>query len=88
MQTAGRGLKRRGFTPEERKNLKEAFKILDSNDITTTKACESIEQTLPQDEHVKKLVQFIRESKRGVLLSSTSKEFRKLGIKNNEDNED
>ncbi len=82
------GLKRRGFTPEQRKNLKEAFKILDSNDITTTKACEIIEQTLPQDEYVKKLVKFIRESKRGVLLSSTRKEFRKLGIKNNEDNED
>ena len=32
------------------------------------------------DEHIKKLLQFIRESKRGVLLSSTSKEFRKLGI--------
>lgn len=64
------GLKRRGFTPEERANLKHAFKIFDSGKYTTTKACEIIEQTLPQDEHVKKLVEFVRSSKRGVMLLS------------------
>ena len=72
------GLKRRGFTPEERKNLKNAFKIFDSDEYTTTKACEVIEQTIPQDEHVKKLLEFVRTSKRGVLLSSKSKQERKL----------
>jgi len=67
------GLKRRGFSLEERTNLKRAFKILDSHDYTTTKACEIIEQTLPQDEHIKKLLEFIRSSKRGVLVKSTAK---------------
>lgn len=67
------GLKRRNFTLEERTNLKNAFKIFDSGKYTTTKACEVIEETIPQDEHVKKLIEFVRSSKRGVLLRSTRK---------------
>ena len=65
------GLKRRGFSVEERTNLKHAFKIFDSGEYTATQACEIIEKTLPQDEHLKKLVDFVRTSKRGVMLRST-----------------
>ncbi len=67
------GLKRKGFSLEERTNLKNAFKIFDSGEYTATKACEVIEQTIPMDEHVKKLVEFVRSSKRGVMLRSTGK---------------
>lgn len=67
------GLRRRGFSLEERTNLKHAFKILNSCDKTTTQALEIIESTLPQDEHVKKLVEFIKTSKRGVSLHSAGK---------------
>ncbi len=62
------GLKRRGITPETRNNLKEALKILKSGDYTITKACDVIEKNVEQDEYVKKFVQFIRESKRGITL--------------------
>ncbi len=66
------GLKRRGLTLEQRTNLKRAFKIFNSGEYTTTKACEIIEETLGSDVYVKKLVDFVRESKRGVVLRSTN----------------
>ena len=67
------GLKRRGFSIEERANLKRAFKILDSAEYTTTRALEVIETTLPQDKYIKNLVEFIKTSKRGVMLRSNGR---------------
>ena len=49
-------------------NIKEALKILQSEKYLITKACDVIEQEIPNDEYVKKFVQFIRESKRGITL--------------------
>ena len=62
------GLKRRGVAAESRDNLKEALKILKSEKYLITKACDVIEAELGQDEYVKKFVQFIRDSKRGITL--------------------
>ena len=62
------GLKRRGITLEERTNLKRAFKIIQSGDYTVLKAADVIEDTLPQDKYTKNLVEFIRTSKRGVVV--------------------
>lgn len=62
------GLKRRGISSETRENLKQALKILKSGEYLISKACDVIEQEVPQDEYVKKFVQFIRESKRGITL--------------------
>lgn len=62
------GLKRRGVSPESRAALKEAFKIIKSEKYTISNACDVIEAEVVQDEYVKKFVQFIRESKRGISL--------------------
>ena len=62
------GLKRRGIPLETRENLKHALKILKSGQYLISKACDVIEQEIPQDEYVKKFVKFIRESKRGITL--------------------
>ena len=62
------GLKRRGVPSESRENLKQALKILQSEKYLITKACDVIEQEVEQDEYVKKFVQFIRDSKRGISL--------------------
>ncbi len=62
------GLKRRGITLEERTNLKNAFKIIQSGQYTVLKAADVIEDTLVQDTYTKKLVDFIRTSKRGVVV--------------------
>lgn len=65
------GLKRRGITLEERTNLKNAFKIIQSGDYTITKAADIIEETLTQDKYVKNLVEFIRASKRGIIIKKS-----------------
>ena len=62
------GLKRRGIGAETREHLKEALKILKYEKYLITKACDVIEQEIPNDEYVTKFVQFIRESKRGITL--------------------
>lgn len=62
------GLKRRGVPAESRENLKQALKILQSEKYLISKACDVIEQEVEQDEYVKKFVQFIRDSKRGISL--------------------
>lgn len=60
------GLKRRGFTLEQRTNLKNAYKVLESCTMRQSDAAEKIETMFPNDEHVLRLAQFIRESKRGI----------------------
>lgn len=62
------GLKRRGITLEERTNLKNAFKIIQSGEYTVLKSADIIEDTLVQDKYTKNLVDFIRTSKRGVVV--------------------
>ncbi len=64
------GLKRRGITLEERTNLKRAFKILQSGEYSTLKAADIIEETIDQDKYTKKLVEFVRESKRGISIKN------------------
>lgn len=66
------GLKRRGLTLEERTNLKHAFKIICSGEHTVLKSADIVEDTIPQDKYTKKLVEFIRTSKRGIVVHPTS----------------
>ena len=66
------GLKRKGLTLDERTNLKHAFKIICSGEHTVFKAADIIEDTIPQDRYTKKLVEFIRTTKRGIVTHPTS----------------
>jgi UDP-N-acetylglucosamine acyltransferase len=63
------GLMRRGFTPEVVAKLKRAFRLLMVSKLNTSRAVAEIEHdpTLQCDE-VRYLVEFIRSSKRGVVL--------------------
>ncbi len=63
------GLKRRGFTPEERKNIRDAYKMIQSRNHTLTETLKLIEEKYPNDKNVMRIVNFIRESKRGIYLS-------------------
>lgn len=62
------GLKRRGISLKEREEIKKAVRIIKSTDFNTTQALEEIEKTLVMNEYVKKLVEFVRTSKRGISL--------------------
>ena len=62
------GLKRRGITLEERTDLKRAFKIIQSGEYTILKAADMIEETIPSNKYIDNLVEFIRTSKRGIVV--------------------
>ena len=66
------GLKRRGITLEERTSLKHAFKIICSGEHTILKSADIIEDTIPQNKYTKKLVDFIRTTKRGIVVHDIS----------------
>ncbi len=67
------GLKRRGFSLEQRTRLKNAFKILEHSGLPFSKAVDRIEEEIENDEYIKNLINFIRTSERGIsgkILSS------------------
>jgi UDP-N-acetylglucosamine acyltransferase len=58
------GLRRAGFTDEERRALKNAYRVLFRSQLPLQAALNELEQTA--DKNVGHLVRFIRESKRGI----------------------
>jgi UDP-N-acetylglucosamine acyltransferase len=64
------GLARKGFTPEELRELATAMRLLTSGKRNTTQALEEINAMLAQGnggEHVKYLADFVANSERGVI---------------------
>lgn len=61
-------LKRRGFSQEDRTVINEAFKLLISHEYNTSQAVEQIEKTMSSNKYVKTMIEFIKNSKRGVSL--------------------
>ena len=59
------GLRRGGFSDDERRALKEAYKLLFRSTMPIQDALRELERV--DDEHVAHLVQFIRSSKRGFI---------------------
>ncbi len=64
------GMKRRGISQEDRTIANNAFKILMSEDLNTTQAIEKIQAELPANKCVEKMIEFIKTSKRGVMLKT------------------
>lgn len=60
------GLKRAGFTPERMKILKEVYRILFRQNLNTSQALEILERDYSQYDDVKYLIEFIKNSKRGI----------------------
>jgi UDP-N-acetylglucosamine acyltransferase len=63
------GLRRAGFSEEARRALKNAYRTLFRSSIPLEDALRELEQV--DDEHVKHLVNFIRESGRGFTTNKT-----------------
>lgn len=63
------GLKRAGFSPEEIRILKKAYRILYHSGLKLEEALRRIEQEIP-NEHTLHLVRFIRSSRRGICRPS------------------
>jgi UDP-N-acetylglucosamine acyltransferase len=69
------GLRRRGFTSEQIRNIKDMYDIVYGGGMNTTDALARIESGFPQSEERDTILNFIRNSKRGIIkgFSSTSK---------------
>jgi len=59
------GLERKGFTPDQLRNIKSAFRLLLQSKLNTSQALEAIRQQAPAPE-VEVLLRFIETSERGV----------------------
>lgn len=61
------GLERRGFSPEVRRALKRAYRILFQSKLPLRKAVARADEELPSVPEVKHLLSFIRSSVRGII---------------------
>jgi len=69
------GLKRRGMSLEERKQLKAAFNCIWFSDLNTKQGIEKIRQEVPLNKYIEHLIEFIETSKRGVTKISGKQEY-------------
>lgn len=61
------GLRRRGFTLEQRRQLAKAFKLTYRSSLSFNEAIEKISQECEMTEHVKHWIEFCKTSKRGLI---------------------
>lgn len=61
------GLKRAGFKTATIQTIKKAFKLLFFSGLKYSTALEQIEQTIPVDENISCLIEFVRSSERGLM---------------------
>jgi UDP-N-acetylglucosamine acyltransferase len=60
------GLKRAGFSPTTRRQLRKAFKILFKSKLSISHALEEIDKEVDKNQQITYLVNFIKNSKRGI----------------------
>lgn len=61
------GLERRGFSAEVIRTLKEAYRILYRSNLNTKQALEELAHSFADSVEIKKLVEFIEASQRGII---------------------
>ena len=61
------GLNRRGFTPEQIHTIQEVYRLLYQGGMNTTQALAHIEATMPQSAERDTIVEFVKQSARGVV---------------------
>ncbi len=61
------GLRRRGFSSEQVGQIQDIFRMLFQSGMLYSKACDLIEETIPQSPERDEIITFVRTSKRGIL---------------------
>lgn len=61
------GLNRRGFTPEQIHTIQEVYRMIYQGGMIVSQALEQIEATIPQSAERDMIVDFVRNSPRGIL---------------------
>ena len=73
------GLSRRGFTPDTISQLKQAFRYLLQSKLNTTRALAQMERDAALSApEVRYLIEFIRSSRRGVILRRPTRRAEEL----------
>ena len=65
------GLRRRGFTSDQIRNIKDIYDIIYSSGMNVSDACARDELSIPQSEERDTIFNFIRNSKRGIVRSNS-----------------
>lgn len=61
------GLNRRGFTPEQIHTIQEVYRMIYQDGMIVSKALEEIEKTIAQSEERDTILNFVRNSERGIV---------------------
>ncbi len=61
------GLRRRGFSNEDIYKLKEAYALIYNPKLNYSQALEELRNKFPDDENIKSVIEFIGNSKRGII---------------------
>ena len=61
------GLKRRGIGQEARTRIKDAYSIFYDTNRTRTESLQILERDFAEDPYVRRIIDFIRSSKRGIV---------------------
>ena len=61
------GLRRRGFTSDQIRNIKDMYDIIYNNGTNVSDSLAKIESGFPQSEERDAIITFIRGSKRGII---------------------
>ncbi len=69
------GLKRRGFTSQQIKLLKEAYRILFRTSKTISEGIKEVEEKLPLTPEIQMLLDFVKTTKRGIAPESSKRKF-------------
>lgn len=69
------GLKRRGFSPEQIKLLKEAYRVLFRTSKTISEGIAEIESNFPKTPEIENLLNFIKTSKRGIAPEASKRKI-------------
>ena len=68
------GLRRRGFSPDVIRNIKDIYDTLYFQGYNISDGCSKVEAGFPQSEERDTILNFIRNSKRGIIRANDSKE--------------
>jgi UDP-N-acetylglucosamine acyltransferase len=61
------GLERKGFSAENLKTIKEAFRLIYRSKLNTRQAIDAIRKDLPPNEEITQIIEFIESSERGII---------------------
>lgn len=66
------GLRRRGFTNEQIKQISDIYRVIYRGGLNTTDACEKIEEEFEETPEKRIILDFIKSSKRGIIKRTTN----------------